>query len=73
MSIFFAKFGTSNTPEFEVYPAGEERKQAFVDYFLPIIESENQRISKERTRLLELSARADLGFFDRRWVVTNRE
>ncbi len=41
-------------PDFTEYAAGDERKQAFFDYFLPIIEEENEDILTVRSDLLEI-------------------
>lgn len=39
-------------PAFSDYPAGEARKTAFFDYFAPLVAAENERIRKQRERVL---------------------
>lgn len=39
-------------PDFSAYELGEERKQAFFDYFLPLIEQRNQELLTLREELL---------------------
>ena len=41
-------------PDFTVYEAGEERKQAFFDYFLPLIEERNRELLDARQELQTL-------------------
>lgn len=54
-------------PDFSKYDAGDERKQAFVSYFVPLINAANAEIIKDRKTALELQSKsADLGFFERR-------
>lgn len=43
---------TPPAPEFKEFAAGPERKKAFFDYFLPIINEENREILKTREQLL---------------------
>lgn len=40
-----------NTPDFEQYAAGTERKTAFFNYFLPLIAEKNQQITQIREKL----------------------
>ncbi|MCH8256389.1 MAG: glucosaminidase domain-containing protein [Proteobacteria bacterium] len=40
--------------DFSQYPAGPERKQAFFDYFSPIIKEENEKILQHRARLEQI-------------------
>ena len=40
-------------PDFSVFEAGSERKQAFFGYFLPIIQQRNQEILETRQQLQE--------------------
>ena len=55
------------SPNFSKFDVGDERKQAFIDYFVPLIEATNAAILKGRESALELrNSSADLGFFERR-------
>ena len=54
-----------STPDFEQYAAGVERKTAFFDYFLPLIDEKNQEIEQTRAKLLQLSKNTnDIGWWD---------
>ena len=54
---------------FSSYSAGSERKQAFFEYFVPIIEQENESIRKERMFVTQASLKADsLSWFAKRKV-----
>jgi Bax protein len=56
-----------SAPNFTEFAAGEDRKQAFIRYFVPLITATNANILKDRETALELRSRsAGLGFFDRR-------
>lgn len=55
------------SPNFSKFDAGDERKQAFIDYFVPLIKATNTEILKDRETALELrNSSADLGFLERR-------
>lgn len=49
----------TDTPDFQEYEAGKERKQAFFSYFLPIIQERNQEIATLREEVLALQQKAD--------------
>lgn len=68
VGLFFGLQSQKATPNFKDFDAGTVRKQAFVDYFLPLIKAENARVLERRNRLLEMDSIAELGFFERRWV-----
>ncbi|GAB3032894.1 glucosaminidase domain-containing protein [Bowmanella dokdonensis] len=54
-------------PDFAVYAAGNERKQAFFGYFQPLIEQRNREILALRQEILAMQARSsDLTRADRR-------
>lgn len=56
-----------SSPDFSEFSAGDERKQAFIGYFVPLITATNSEILKDRETALELhNSSADLGFFERR-------
>lgn len=40
-----------SVPDFSSFPAGKERKQAFVDYLLPRIEAQNSGVAEQRQQL----------------------
>ncbi|HET8789776.1 MAG TPA: protein bax, partial [Modicisalibacter sp.] len=43
-------------PDLRIYPAGPQRKQAFFELLIPIIEAENARIAAQRAWLKQLQA-----------------
>lgn len=55
-------------PDFRAYPAGPERKAAFIEYALPLVETENARLRLERKWLKELSGKTAPGWYDR-WLL----
>lgn len=55
-------------PDFSAYPAGHERKEAFVSYFLPLINAENERVRQSRGQLLCLQQRTKLLPEEKRWI-----
>jgi len=58
--IYLATTGAfERTPDFAELEAGKARKQAFFDYFRPLIRSENDEIRSDRLRLHELAADAE--------------
>jgi len=54
--------------DFAQFPAGPQRKQAFFNYFLPIIEAENTRIREKRERLLQVMANDGRSRRDVEWT-----
>jgi Bax protein len=54
-------------PDFGDLEAGPERKQAFLTYLRPIIESENDRIREDRNRLKSLDL-DNLDWMDESWL-----
>lgn len=62
--------GRESTPDFAEFEAGDERKQVFFAYFLPLIENHNKKLMALREELQELNKkRTQLSFFERRRVV----
>lgn len=58
-----------STPDFEQYAAGEERKTAFFNYFLPLIDEKNQEIALIREKLLLWhESKNDIGWWDARQI-----
>jgi Bax protein len=55
-------------PDFRAYPAGSERKAAFIDYARPLVEAENARLRLERKWLTTLSGNPEPGWYDR-WLL----
>jgi len=55
-------------PDFHAYPAGPERKAAFIAYIQPLVEAENARLHLERKWLTELSGKTAPGWYDR-WLL----
>jgi Bax protein len=67
--ITLALADRNSAPDFTEFEAGDERKQAFFSYFLPLIEDRNEELLELREELQELSdARTQLSFFERRKV-----
>ena len=59
---------TTVTPDFESLVAGAERKAEFFAFMRPLLESQNEQVLKDRSRLLEMHGQQQLGFFERRWL-----
>lgn len=58
-----------STPNFEKYAAGEERKTAFFNYFLPLIAEKNKEIARTKEQLLLWNkSRNDIGWWDARKI-----
>lgn len=55
-------------PDFRAYPAGPERKAAFIEFTLPLVQAENDRLRLERKWLTELSGNPEPGWYDR-WLL----
>lgn len=56
-----------SSPNFSKFAAGDERKQAFISYFVPLIKAKNTEILKDRATAIALRNNSTtLGFFDRR-------
>ena len=49
----------SGVPDFEMIPAGRERKAAFFGYFLPLVNDQNQSIEKTRQKLNDWNSNRD--------------
>lgn len=64
--VITMQFRSSPVPDFDELEAGPERKQAFFDFLLPIIEEQNREILKIREELISLSKTPEnLSLFDR--------
>ena len=59
---------SARVPDFTEYAAGPERKQAFFDYFLPLVQQRNAELAATREELLTLRSRAGLGTRERERV-----
>lgn len=59
--------GGEPLPDFRSYQTVEDKKQAFFDYLRPLVEQENQRIQKQRQRLLRLLTRPPR-IYERKWL-----
>lgn len=59
-------------PDFSAINEIPARKEAFFEYLVPLVEAENQRVLKQRERLLGITerirSRGRLGWLDRRWL-----
>lgn len=63
------QYNSVHVPDFDELEAGPERKQAFFEFLLPIIEEQNREILEIREELLLLSKNPDeLSLFDRMMV-----
>lgn len=64
-------FFNTSAPDFEQYKAGKERKDAFFNYFIPLLEQENTKISITREQLLDWNNnRDDIGWWDAQKIET---
>ncbi|MFT4886866.1 MAG: Bax protein [Pseudohongiellaceae bacterium] len=73
VAIIFVVVGRESAPDFREFEAGDERKQAFFSYFLPLIDGRNEELMALRENLLELNVKrsdntGQLSFFERRQV-----
>ena len=50
------------------YPAGAERKQAFISFLRPLIEEYNQTLLHDREKLTRLRQKAKLNIREQRWL-----
>jgi len=69
LTIFVIAFGyfyfQPKIPDFSDYQAGPERKKVFFNYFLPLIEEQNQEIMETRHQLEEWNNnRENIGWWD---------
>lgn len=59
-------------PDFDQIKEVSARKQAFFEYLAPVVATENQRVLRQRERLVELAERLQAGerltWLDRRWL-----
>lgn len=58
----------SRLPDFREYAAGPERKSEFFGFVHPLIESENERVLRDRRKLKALDAPDEIGWLDRAWL-----
>lgn len=64
--LLLMSFSADDAPDFTAYEAGDERKQAFFSYFVPLIEAENTALLEVRNELMDLREKRDrLSFFER--------
>lgn len=64
-------FSPPNVPNFSDYQAGPARKKLFFNYFLPLIEEQNQGILETRRQLEEWNEnREDIGWWNA-WEIKN--
>jgi len=64
--LLLMRLAADDSPDFTLYEAGPERKEAFFSYFLPLIEQRNEELLAIREELQELKARPGaLSFFER--------
>lgn len=59
---------SSNLPDFREYAAGPERKSEFFGFVHPLIESANERVLRERRKLMALDVEDDIGWLERAWL-----
>lgn len=72
--LLLMSFSSSSTPDFSTYEAGDQRKEAFFSYFVPLIEAENEELLTLRSELMELREKRDnLSFFERSSVTSLAE
>lgn len=51
-----ASSASRRTPDFTTFEAGEERKEAFFTYFLPLIEEQNEDLLETRSDVIKLAS-----------------
>lgn len=66
--VLVGRFSADSTPDFSQYEAGEERKQAFFNYFLPLVVERNQEIIELRRTLADYRQQDSLSGGQRRTV-----
>lgn len=66
--ILVGRFTADDTPDFGQYEAGDERKQAFFNYFLPLVVARNQEIIELRRTLADYRQQDSLSGGQRRIV-----
>ena len=55
-------------PEFSAYTNVQEKKKAFFDYFLPLIDEKNRQLTQDRERIIRLSRQPELKGSDLDWL-----
>ena len=68
LSYAFAYESEANNINFLDYPAGTERKQAFINFLQPIIREKNQTLLQNRLKLIQLSKKEKLNIREQRWL-----
>ena len=68
LSYAFAYEDKTNNINFLDYPAGAERKQAFINFLQPIIKEKNQTLLQNRLKLIQLSKKEKLNIREQRWL-----
>lgn len=68
VAAMLSQNSSSAAPDFSQFEAGPERKQAFFDYFLPIVQERNEEILETRKELAALRAKESLSSSERRSV-----
>lgn len=68
LSYAFAYEGEAKNINFLDYPAGAERKQAFINFLQPIIKEKNQTLLQNRLKLIHLSKKEKLNIREQRWL-----
>lgn len=58
----------ASVPDFRVYEAGTDRKSEFFEFLRPLIEVENERVRRDRNRLLAIAGRTDRNGLERWWL-----
>lgn len=68
ISFAFAYERETKSINFLDFPAGTERKQAFIDFLQPIIKEKNQSLLQDRQKLIRLSKKEKLNIREQRWL-----
>ncbi|MCL6271478.1 glucosaminidase domain-containing protein [Sansalvadorimonas sp. 2012CJ34-2] len=58
----------AGVPDFMAIKDVKQKKKKFFDYMLPLVEEENQRIIKQRNRILQLAGNISLSEHDKTWL-----
>jgi len=60
-------------PDFRAYEAGPDRKAEFFEFLTPLVAAENERVRRDRRRLIEIASQPEFSWFDRWWMASLAE
>jgi Bax protein len=66
---FIAATARSDTlPDFLAYEAGPDRKAEFFEFLRPLVAAENERLGRDRKRLIKIASQPAFTWLDRWWI-----